>query len=220
MKRNGVAAWKGGFTPKALQGIIDGYTRESGVRQLEREIASICRKVAKRKAETKGFPGKITPKNLASYLGIPKYRRQVVEGEPEVGVVIGMAWTSAGGEILPIEVAQMNGTGKLKLTGNLKDVMKESAETALSFARTRCPDLAADHLQKHDLHLHVPEGAVPKDGPSAGVAMATAMVSLLRGVPVRKDVAMTGEVTAGQGGWPSAGCPKSPWRPCGPAPAC
>jgi len=195
IKRNGVAKWEAGFADKALQGMIDGYTRESGVRQLEREIASICRKVAKKHSEDGAWPGRVTPRVLNNYLGIPKYRHQVVEGEPEVGIVTGLAWTSAGGEILPIEVSQMTGTGKLKLTGNLKDVMKESAETALSFARTRCPKIAADHFQKHDLHVHVPEGAVPKDGPSAGIAMATAMVSLLRDQAVRKDVAMTGEVT-------------------------
>ncbi len=195
MERNGVAKWPGGFSDKALQTMIDGYTRESGVRQLEREIASVCRKAAKRRAESDKWPGRITPRNLQGYLGIPKYRRQVVEGEPEVGVVTGLAWTVSGGEILPIEASQMVGTGKLKLTGNLKDVMKESAETALSFARTRCPNMAPDHLKNHDLHIHVPEGAVPKDGPSAGVAMSTAIVSLLTDTPVRKDVAMTGEVT-------------------------
>jgi len=195
MDRNGVKDWEGGIGSKALQAIIDGYTRESGVRQLEREIASLCRKAAKRHSEKGTWPGRVTPKNLTNYLGIPKYRRQVVEGEPEVGVVTGLAWTVSGGEILPIEAAKMVGTGKLKLTGNLKDVMKESVETALSFARTRCPDLPADYFKQHDLHVHVPEGAVPKDGPSAGVTMTTALVSLLTGVPVRKDVAMTGEVT-------------------------
>ena len=195
MMRNGVKAWKGGIGTKALQMMIDGYTRESGVRQLEREIASLCRKAAKRHSEQGRWPGRVTHKNLSNYLGIPKYRHQVVEGEPEIGVVTGLAWTTSGGEILPIEAAQMVGTGKFKLTGNLKDVMKESAETALSFARTRCPKLPADHFKNHDLHIHVPEGAVPKDGPSAGVSMTTALVSLLTGVPVRKDVAMTGEVT-------------------------
>jgi len=194
-ERNGVTAWEGGFPDKTLQAIVDGYTSEAGVRQLEREIASICRKVARKHAETGEWPGRVTVKALEGYLGTPKYRRQMVEGEPEVGVVTGLAWTAAGGEILPIEVSQMPGTGKLKLTGNLKDVMKESAETALSFARTRCPGLDADHMQKTDLHLHVPEGAVPKDGPSAGIAMATALVSLLRDQPVRREVAMTGEVT-------------------------
>ncbi len=195
MQRNGVKSWKGGFSPRALSVIIDGYTREAGVRQLEREIASICRKSAKFKAERGRFPARVTPTSLQKTLGTPRYRRQVVEGEPEIGVVTGLAWTVVGGETLPIEAAHMTGAGKLKLTGNLKEVMKESAETALSFARTRCGKLPATFMQKNDLHIHVPEGAVPKDGPSAGIAMATAIVSLLREIPVRKDVAMTGEIT-------------------------
>lgn len=195
MKRNGVGKWEPNFSTKALEGIIEGYTRESGVRQLEREIATICRKAAKHKAEKSKFPARVTPATLESYLGIPKYRRRVVETDPEVGVVTGLAWTIAGGEILQIEVAGMAGTGKLKLTGNLRDVMKESAETALSFARTRCGKSHTKYMQSHDIHLHVPEGAVPKDGPSAGIAMGTAIVSLLKDQKVRQDVAMTGEVT-------------------------
>jgi len=195
LERNGVTGWKAGFSDKALSYMIDGYTREAGVRQLEREIASICRKVAMYKSEHGKFPGRVTPRNVQNYLGIPKYRRQQIEGPSEVGVVTGLAWTSVGGEILQIEATRMPGAGKLKLTGNLKDVMKESAEAALSFARTRCPQLPEDFMQHNDLHIHVPEGAVPKDGPSAGIAMATAIVSLLGGTPVRRDVAMTGEVT-------------------------
>jgi ATP-dependent Lon protease len=195
MKRNGVAKWKQGFSDKALSTMIDGYTREAGVRQMEREIAAICRKVAKHKSEHGKFPGRVTPRNVHTYLGIPKYRRQQIEGEHEIGVVTGLAWTSVGGEILQIEASRMPGGGKLKLTGNLKDVMKESAETALSFARTRCDRLPEDFMKHNDLHIHVPEGAVPKDGPSAGIAMATAIVSLLADVKVRREVAMTGEVT-------------------------
>ncbi len=195
MERNGVTGWKVGFSDKALALLIDGYTREAGVRQLEREIASICRKVAMYKSEHGRFPGRVTPRNVQKYQGIPKYRRQQIDGPPEVGVVTGLAWTSVGGEILQIEATQMSGGGKLKLTGNLKDVMKESAETALSFARTRCARLPEDFMQHNDLHIHVPEGAVPKDGPSAGIAMATAIVSLLGETPVRREVAMTGEVT-------------------------
>jgi ATP-dependent Lon protease len=195
MKRNGVSGWKNNFSKKALEDIIEGYTRESGVRQLEREIASICRKAAKHKAEKGKFPGWVTPASLETYLGIPKYRRQAVESESEVGVVTGLAWTVAGGEILQIEAAGMAGTGKLKLTGNLREVMKESAETALSFARTRCGKLHAKYLKSNDLHIHVPQGAVPKDGPSAGISMCTAIVSLLKNQKVRQDVAMTGEVT-------------------------
>ena len=195
LKRNGVAAWEGRFSGKALGTIAEGYTREAGVRQLEREIASICRKVAKHKAEHGDFPGAVTPRNLQKYLGIPKYRRQEVDRAPEIGVAVGLAWTSVGGEILEVEAATMSGTGKLMLTGNLQDIMKESAETALSYARSCCPILPADYIKTHDLHIHVPEGAIPKDGPSAGVTMATAIVSMLRGVKVRRDVAMTGEVT-------------------------
>ncbi len=195
MKRNGVAKWKGGFKKSSLQTIVDGYTREAGVRNLEREIAGICRKVAKHHAEKGKFPAAITAETVQKYLGIPKFRRKVVDREPEVGVVVGLAWTMAGGEILEIEVAAVPGSGKITITGNLKEVMKESAETALSFARGLCNEMSGDWFKKNQIHIHVPEGAIPKDGPSAGIAMATAIVSLLRGVPVRTDVAMTGEIT-------------------------
>jgi len=195
LERNGIKAWGAGFRRGALQTIIDGYTREAGVRNLEREIGAICRKVAKHRAERGRYPGRITAGNVSHYLGIPRYRRQQVDRDPEVGVVVGLAWTEAGGEILEIEASSMVGTGKLILTGNLKDVMKESAETALSYARGRCPDRGGDWFKEHQVHIHVPEGAIPKDGPSAGIAMATAMVSLLSDRQVRKDVAMTGEVT-------------------------
>jgi ATP-dependent Lon protease len=195
MKRNGVAKWSGGFRKSAFQAIIDGYTREAGVRNLEREIAGICRKVAMHHAEQGRFPAAVTAETVPKYLGIPKFRRKIVDREPQVGVVVGLAWTMAGGEILEIEVAAVPGSGKITITGNLKDVMKESAETALSFARGLCRGMSAKWFKEYQIHIHVPEGAIPKDGPSAGVAMATAIVSLLRGVPVRADVAMTGEVT-------------------------
>ena len=195
MKRNGVQDWPGGFRRSAFQAIIDGYTREAGVRSLEREIAGICRKVAKHKASRDSWPPAVTEKAVQKYLGIPKFRRRVVDREPEVGVVVGLAWTMSGGEILEIEVADVPGPGKITITGNLKDVMKESAEAALSYARGLCRKTSADWFKKNQIHIHVPEGAIPKDGPSAGIAMATAIVSLLRGVPVRTDVAMTGEVT-------------------------
>jgi ATP-dependent Lon protease len=195
MKRNGVQAWPGGFKRSAFQTIIDGYTREAGVRNLEREIAGICRKVAKHKAAKDAWPPAVTDRSVQKYLGIPKFRRRVVDREPEVGVVVGLAWTMSGGEILEIEVADVPGAGKITITGNLKDVMKESAETALSFARGLCRKTSGDWFKKNQIHIHVPEGSIPKDGPSAGIAMATAIVSLLRGVPVRTDVAMTGEVT-------------------------
>jgi len=195
MKRNGVAKWSGGFKRSAFQTLIDGYTREAGVRNLEREIAGICRKVAKHHADTGKFPGPVKDGNVQAYLGIPKFRRKLVDRDPEIGVVVGLAWTMAGGEILEIEVASVPGSGKVTITGNLKDVMKESAETALSYARGLCREMSGDWFKKSQIHIHVPEGAIPKDGPSAGVAMATAIVSLLREVPVRTDVAMTGEVT-------------------------
>jgi ATP-dependent Lon protease len=196
MERNGVKKWPGGFKRTAYQAIIDGYTREAGVRNLEREIAGICRKVAKKKAETGSYPPAVTARNVGTYLGIPRFRRHVVDREPEIGLVVGLAWTMAGGEILQVEVAAVPGGGnKITITGNLKEVMKESAETALSFTRGLCREMSAKWFKENQIHLHVPEGAIPKDGPSAGIAMATAMVSLLRGVPVRNDVAMTGEIT-------------------------
>lgn len=195
MKRNGVARWSGGFKTSAFQAIIDGYTREAGVRGLEREIAGICRKVARYHAEHGKWPAAVTAANLEKYLGVPKYRRRTVDRVPEIGVVVGLAWTMVGGEILEVEVTSMPGAGKINITGNLKDVMKESAETALSYARGLCREMSGEWFKKNQIHIHVPEGAVPKDGPSAGIAMATAIVSLLRGVPVRSDVAMTGEVT-------------------------
>ena len=195
MGRCGVADWPGGFQRSAFHTIIDGYTREAGVRNLEREISSICRKVAKYKAEKNKYPGAITGRNVQKYLGVSKFRRQVVDRDPEVGVVVGLAWTIAGGEILEIECASVPGRGKITITGNLKDVMKESAETALSYGRGLCREMSGEWFRENQIHIHVPEGGIPKDGPSAGIAMATAIVSLLRQVPVRKDVAMTGEVT-------------------------
>jgi ATP-dependent Lon protease len=195
MERNGVKTWKGGFRRKALQTIIDGYTREAGVRNLEREIASICRKVAFHMAEHDRFPGPVTSRGVQRYLGVPAYRRQVLDRQPEIGVAVGLAWTQAGGEILEVEVAAVPGEGKLKITGNLKEVMRESAEAALSFARSQCGTQASRLLEKSHIHIHVPEGGIPKDGPSAGTALATAIFSLFQGQPVRKDVAMTGEIT-------------------------
>ncbi len=195
MKRNGVDKWKGGFKKSAIQEIIDHYTRESGVRNLEREIAGICRKVAKSKSETGRFPTAVTGKSVDKYLGSAKYRRRVVDRKPEIGVVVGLAWTMVGGVILEVEVASVPGSGKVTITGNLKEVMKESAETALSFSRGLCREMSGEWFKENQIHIHIPDGAIPKDGPSAGIAMATAMVSLLRKIPVRTDVAMTGEVT-------------------------
>jgi ATP-dependent Lon protease len=181
-------------TEPAIADAINLYTREAGVRGLERQLATICRKVARRKSERRPIPKIIQPTNLHKFLGPPQYLRRMVDREPEIGVVTGLAWTSTGGEILEIEVSIFPGSGKLQLTGNLRKVMEESARTALSYVRTKVPAVA-EQMKKQDVHIHVPEGAVPKDGPSAGIAMAVALASIFTGRPVRRDVAMTGEVT-------------------------
>jgi ATP-dependent Lon protease len=177
------------------------YTRESGVRNLEREIAKVCRKVVKEvalagpKAKTKTIT--VGAKNLDKYLGVQRFDYGRAEAENEVGLVTGLAWTEVGGDLLQIESTLVPGKGQLILTGQLGDVMRESASAALSVVRARTDRLGIDldFLQRLDVHLHVPEGAVPKDGPSAGIAMATALVSILTKIPVKNDVAMTGEIT-------------------------
>lgn len=182
---------------KAVLEIIDGYTRESGVRSLERELAALCRKAALSLSETGKKALSITPATVAAYLGPRRYLPEEARKDPETGVVNGLAWTPYGGETLSIEVAVMPGKGEIDLTGQLGDVMKESARAAYSYIRSRSGDLGipADFHEKHDLHIHVPEGATPKDGPSAGVAMTCAMVSAITGRKARQDVAMTGEIT-------------------------
>ncbi|MFO0739357.1 MAG: endopeptidase La [Labilithrix sp.] len=183
---------------KAVDEVIDHYTREAGVRTLERQVASVIRGVAVKIAEGDTTPRKIeTPEQVAEFLGAPRYTSEVAERTEEPGVATGLAWTSVGGEILFIECTKMFGTGKLQLTGQLGDVMKESAQAALSYVRTNAEKLgiAKDFLEKTDIHIHIPAGAMPKDGPSAGVTMFTALVSMLSGVRVRHDVAMTGEIT-------------------------
>ncbi|MBO6902073.1 MAG: endopeptidase La [Rhizobiaceae bacterium] len=181
----------------AIREIIRVYTREAGVRSLERELMKLARKAVTEIVRTKTKSVKITPKNIDEYLGVPRFRYGQVEGEDNVGVVTGLAWTEVGGELLTIEGVMMPGKGKMTVTGNLRDVMKESISAAASYVRSRAVDFGIEPplFDKRDIHVHVPEGATPKDGPSAGTAMATAIVSVLTGIPVRKDVAMTGEIT-------------------------
>jgi len=193
---NGIAGLH--FTEKALQGIIREYTSEAGVRNLDREISSICRKVARRVAAGKRVPQTITEQQLEKFLGPPYFIYGLPSNRDEVGVAVGLAWTEAGGEIMEVEATVMDGKGNLLLTGQLGDVMQESAQTALSFARSQAETLGLDEetdFDKLDIHVHVPEGAVPKDGPSAGITMAIALISALTGDRVRRDVAMTGEIT-------------------------
>src|SRR5881296_1402375 len=186
------------FTPDALRQVIRGYTREAGVRNLEREIGSLCRKVARRRAEGNETPIEITPNVVVEMLGAPKFLdEEMEERTKDPGVAIGLAWTPTGGEVLFVEASRMAGTGSLTLTGQLGDVMKESARAALSWLRMHAKEynIDPDFFTKAEMHVHVPSGAIPKDGPSAGVTMATAMASQLTGRPVRGDVAMTGEIT-------------------------
>ena len=182
---------------EALREMITGYTKEAGVRELERKIGEICRKTARKILEDKQESVTVNPENLEEFLGRAKYTYQKKNSFDEIGIVRGLAWTSVGGELLEVEVNVVPGSGKLELTGNLGDVMKESCRAALSYIRAHAGELGIqeDFYRKKDVHVHFPEGAVPKDGPSAGVAVTTAMVSALTGTPVRGDVAMTGEVT-------------------------
>ena len=185
------------FTPGAIRKIISLYTREAGVRNLEREIASICRKVAYKVAQGKKKLTRITARNVEKFLGPPKIFKDQVLKENQVGVATGMAWTATGGEILFVEATMMKGKGNLILTGSLGDVMKESAQAALSYARSHAEEFGIDDniFSNYDFHVHIPEGAIPKDGPSAGITIATALISVITNSPVRKDVAMTGEIT-------------------------
>lgn len=191
-KKHGLKARQFQLEDAVIDEIIEGYTREAGVRSLERQIATLCRKADRVIAGGQRKSLKITTKNLQEYLGIPKYQKEDWDLLPKVGIVTGLAWTSVGGDTLSIEVNIMPGTGKLELTGNLGDVMKESAQIALSCVRSM---ENRDILKKQDIHIHVPEGAVPKDGPSAGITMTTAIYSAITNQKVRGDIAMTGEVT-------------------------
>lgn len=193
---NGLTKSQISITDKALQTVIRKYTREAGVRGLEKKLAALCRKAAYEIATDATQKVRISERNLGVYLGKEVYRPNPALSRPETGVVRGLAWTSVGGDTLEVEAAVLDGTGKLELTGKLGEVMQESAKTALTYVRTQIGGKKdREYFQKHDLHIHVPEGAVPKDGPSAGVTMATALYSALMDVPVRSEVAMTGEIS-------------------------
>lgn len=200
-RKNGIRPGELTFSDEAIQDIIRFYTREAGVRGLERQIGAVCRKEAReilaRRKEKRSENVEVTPEKLEHYLGKPKYRQEKINEKPAVGIVRGLAWTSVGGDTLEIEVNMMPGEGKIDLTGQMGDVMKESARTALSYVRSVSGKykIAENFYKKKDFHIHIPEGAVPKDGPSAGVTMATALLSAVTQTPVRADLAMTGEVT-------------------------
>ena len=196
-KKNGIKDAQLEIEKDALKAMISGYTKEAGVRGLERKIGQICRKAARTVIEDKKAVVMVTADNLAEYLGKPRFTYQEANEKPEIGIVRGLAWTSVGGDTLQIEVNLMPGKGELVLTGKLGDVMKESAQIGISYIRSVAEQYGIDDkfFKEHDIHIHIPEGAVPKDGPSAGITMATAVLSAVTGTPVRADVAMTGEIT-------------------------
>jgi ATP-dependent Lon protease len=205
--KHGLDSKEWAIDDEALLTVIRRYTREAGVRNLERELSTLIRKAVKELILSEQKSVKASADNLADYLGVPKYRYGEVEDEDQVGVVTGLAWTDVGGELLTIEAAMMPGKGRMTVTGNLRDVMKESISAAASYVRMRALafGIKPPLFGERDIHVHVPEGATPKDGPSAGVAMATAIVSVMTGIPVRRDVAMTGEITLRGRVWPIAG---------------
>jgi ATP-dependent Lon protease len=197
IKKHGLDAKEWSINDDALMTLIRRYTREAGVRNLERELSNLIRKAVKEILITKTKTVTVTPENIEGFLGVPKFRYGEVESEDLVGVVTGLAWTEVGGELLTIEGVMMPGKGKMTVTGNLKDVMKESISAAASYVRSRAVAFGIEPplFERRDIHVHVPEGATPKDGPSAGIAMASAIVSVFTGIPIRRDLAMTGEVT-------------------------
>jgi ATP-dependent Lon protease len=183
--------------PETVGAVVDGYTREAGVRNLEREIGTVCRKIAFALVEGGRLRRSVSPKLVAEYLGAPRYKHGEAAQEDAVGLVTGLAWTEVGGELLNIEVVSLPGKGKLTVTGKLGEVMQESAQAAMTYVRSRGELLGfnKDFYQHLDIHIHVPEGAIPKDGPSAGITMACALTSALTRRAVRRDIAMTGEIT-------------------------
>ena len=197
LEKHGITDEQLRFSKKAIWKIAHNYTKEAGVRQIEREIGNNCRKAAKELLTTEKEKITVTDRNLHKFLGKEKYSYQMANAAPEVGIVRGLAWTSVGGDTLQIEVNVMPGKGEIMLTGQLGDVMKESARAGISYIRSVSKKyaIAEDFFEKHDIHVHIPEGAVPKDGPSAGITMATAMLSAVTGKKVRADLAMTGEIT-------------------------
>lgn len=197
LTKHGVNAKEWALDDEALLTMIRRYTREAGVRNLERELSTLIRKAVKELIISKKKSIKVSAANLADYLGVPKFRYGEIELSDQIGVVTGLAWTDVGGELLTIESVMMPGKGKMTVTGNLRDVMKESISAAASYVRSRAVDFGIEPplFDRRDIHVHVPEGATPKDGPSAGVAMVTAIVSVMTGIPARRDVAMTGEIT-------------------------
>jgi ATP-dependent Lon protease len=196
MERNGVGRSRIEVTPEALDVIIDGYTREAGVRGLERQIGSVCRKVAREFAEgTRKSKRVVRAKTVGELLGKPRFQPDVQRRTGEPGVATGLAWTPVGGDVLFVEATSFPGEGKLQVTGQLGDVMKESAAAALSYVKSTDGDIPDGYFRDNDVHVHVPAGAIPKDGPSAGITMATALASRATGRPVRADTAMTGEIT-------------------------
>jgi len=197
MVAHGLKANEFSLTDQAIRELIRTYTLEAGVRNLEREMANLCRKAVRYLANSKHKHIKITTKNLARFAGIPRYRHGVADLEDTIGVTTGLAWTEVGGELLSIEAVMLPGKGKMQITGKLGEVMQESVQAAASYVKSKAPQFGIEppFFEKRDIHIHVPEGATPKDGPSAGIAMCTSIVSVLTGIPVRKDVAMTGEIT-------------------------
>jgi ATP-dependent Lon protease len=197
MEENGITPKNLAISRSALLAMIQRYTQEAGLRQLEREIGSICRKVARRIGEGQEGVVRVSANSLHDFLGAPKIIPEEVLKKDQIGVATGLAWTAVGGDVLFVEALRMKGKGTLVLTGQLGEVMRESAQAAYSYAKARAKELQIDpeDFNTYDLHIHIPEGAIPKDGPSAGITLATALVSTLSQRPVRKDVAMTGEIT-------------------------